>query len=202
MRSRVGALARILPASLLLLVLTGCVRPLPSKLNATGRTISVCELSQNFGAYAGAIVTVRGIYYHGLRQRCPQTCPAGEPWPSVLDLASPTYGKNGGLQVPFSTDQASWEVLDRAVLRAAEETEKTEVWATIRGYLVARSNSPLGPCDQVADGMLGGLYARGRYGAKLIVERVDDVQTRRNAATGYDYTEAGRPPRSRPEPSQ
>ncbi len=135
-----------------LLVISGCVQPLPSKVNASGKTLSVCELSRNFSGYAGQMLTVRGIYYGGLRQQCPQVCPTGEPWPSVLDLATSSYSGDESLRVPFVTDQNSWDSLDAATLRAARSAEKVEVWATVRGYLVVRSNSPLGPCDLVANG--------------------------------------------------
>lgn len=131
---------------------------------------------------------IRGILYHGLRQRCPQLCPNGEPWPSVLDLAESKLSGMYGARVPFVTDQKSWDSLDRAILRAAGEGEKAEVWATVRGYLVVRVNSSLGPCDLVANGMFGGLHARGWHGGVLIVEHVRDIEIRKNAATGYDYT--------------
>jgi hypothetical protein len=77
------------------------VPPLPSKRNAPGRTLSVCELSLNLVAYAGEIVSVRGVYDRGLRQTCPQQCPNGEPWPSVLDPDARTD----------CTDQASWDAV-------------------------------------------------------------------------------------------
>lgn len=181
-------------SSLNALILSGCVQPLPSELNAPGRTLSVCELSRNFTGYAGQILAVRGIYYFGLRQQCPQVCPSGEPWPSVLDLATSSFSGHNGQRVPFATEQDSWDSLDGAVLRAARTGDKIEVWVTIRGYLVVRSNSPLGPCDLVGNGMFGGLYARGWHGAQLIVERIRDVEIRKNAASGYDYSSFQRKP--------
>jgi hypothetical protein len=136
---------------------------------------------------------VRGIYYAGLQQRCPQTCPTGEPWPSTLDLVE---SRNSDLffrlRVPFVTDQESWESLDRAVLQAADRGEKAEVWAIVRGYLVVKVNSALGPCDLAANGMFWGVHSRGWSGGALIVERIHDVEIRKNAATGYDYSFARR----------
>jgi len=153
----------------------------------------LCELSRNFAGYAGQTLVVRGIYYAGLQQRCPQTCPTGEPWPSILDLVE---SRNSDiifrLRVPFVTNQESWESLERAVLRAADLGGKAEVWATVRGHLVVKVNSALGPCDLVANGMFGGLHSRGWYGGALIVESIRDVEIRKNAATGYDYSFARR----------
>lgn len=177
-----------LVCGLIVLMLSSCVQPLPSKLDAPGRTLSVCELSRNFGAYVGQTIMVRGIYYTGLQQRCPQVCPGGEPWPSVLDLAESGLSGRYGVKVPFVTNQDSWDLLDIAVQRAARERGKAEVWATVRGHLVARVKSSLGPCDLVANGMFGGLHARGWHGGLLIVEHIRDVETRRAVATGYDYS--------------
>lgn len=184
--------ARLICALTALVVLSGCVQPLPSKLESRGRTLSVCELSRNFAGYAGQTIMVRGIYYAGLQQRCPQTCPTGEPWPSILDLVESRNSDIFRLRVPFVTNQESWESLDRAVLQAADRGEKAEVWATVRGHLVVNVNSALGPCDLVANGMFGGLHSRGWHGGALIVETIRDVEIRQNAATGYDYSFARR----------
>lgn len=188
----ITAVASRLIAAMTAVMLSGCVQPLPSKLGSPSRTLSVCELSRNVAAYAGQILMVRGVYYHGLQQRCPQRCPTGEPWPSILDLWESKNSDYFRLRVPFATDEASWDSLDRAVLEAADKREKAEVWATVRGYLVVKLESPLGPCDLVANGMFGGLYARGWHGGALIVERIRDVEIRKNAATGYDYSFARR----------
>ncbi len=64
----------------------------------------------------------------------------------------------------------------------------------LRGYLIVRTTSSLGPCDLVANGMFGGMYARGWHGAQLIVERIRDVEIRENTATGYDYSFSLRKP--------
>jgi len=48
--------------------------------------LSVCDLSKDLPRYRGKLVTVRGVYYYGLRQSdCPQKCDTGL-WPSFLDL--------------------------------------------------------------------------------------------------------------------
>jgi hypothetical protein len=188
-RNRTANLGGVgLICGLSVLMLSGCVQPLPSKLNTRGRTLSVCELSLNFAAYARQTITVRGIYYSGLRQRCPQVCPSGQPWPSALDLVDSKFAGENGVRVPFSTDQAGWDSLDLAALRAADGGEKAEVWTTVEGYLVVPLKSSLGPCDLAANGMFGGLHARGWHGGYVVVHRIHDVEVRRNAAAGYDYS--------------
>src|SRR5262245_47141978 len=47
--------------------------------------MTVCELSRDFTAYRDRLVAIRGVYFHGLREECPQTCATG-PWPSFVDL--------------------------------------------------------------------------------------------------------------------
>lgn len=177
--------------------LSGCVPPLPSKRDARGKTLSVCELSRDFAAYAGQMVSVRGIYYNGLRQRCPQRCPNGEPWPSVLDLMSSQYPRSDGTP-SFTTEEPSWDAVDAAVLQWARAGDRGEIWVTVRGYLIVRAGSPLGPCDLEANGMFGGLQVRGWHGARLIVQRMSDLEFRRNPASQYDYTTyLGRTPLTR-----
>src|SRR5579872_1715312 len=107
---------------------------------------------------------------------CPQVCPSGEPWPSGLDLAPASLSGNNGLRPPFVTDQESWDALEAAASRVAAIGQKPEVWATVRGYLVVRSNSSVGPCDLVANAMFGALNARGWHGGQLIVEGIRDVE--------------------------
>ena len=174
--------------------LSGCVRPLPSRRDARGKTLSVCELSRDFAAYAGQMVSVRGVYYNGLRQRCPQQCPNGDPWPSVLDLVSSQYPRDDGTP-SFATEEPSWDAVDASVLQRARAGDRGEIWVTVRGYLIARSGSPIGPCDLEANGMFGGVQVRGWYGALLIVQRISDLEFRRNPASQYDYqTYLGRTP--------
>jgi hypothetical protein len=184
-----------LVCALSFVMVSGCVRPLPSRLEAPG-TISVCDLSRNFAAYAGQVLRARGVYYRGLEERCPQVCPGGQPWPSVLDLVESRSSRQNGIKVPFETDLASWDSLDRAVLRAAAANEKAEVWATVEGYLAVRANSSLGPCDLVANGMIGGLQARGWHGGYLVVKRVSGIEIRNHAPAGYDYRVFRRKPRA------
>jgi hypothetical protein len=136
--------------------------------------LSVCELSKDFSRYRDKLVTVRGVYYYGLRQKCPCKC-AENPWPSFIDL-------EGG-------SDAAWEALnktDRAVQTEAKRTGKRfEIWVTVKGRLHARSiNSPIDPCDRKSWGHYGHL---GAFPAQITVESFREVEVRSNPQSPYDY---------------
>jgi hypothetical protein len=88
--------------------------------------MSVCDLSRDFMAYRDQIVAVRGVYFYGLRQACPQTCAIG-PWPSLVDLVgSDTAG------------DAIWAEVQKAERNAEQERKqgrRVEVWVTVKGRL-------------------------------------------------------------------
>jgi hypothetical protein len=176
---------------------SACVPSLPSKREARGRTLTVCELSRDFEGYADQLMAVRGVYYNGLRQICPQRCPSGEPWPSVLDLAEANSGYPwSGERSSFSTDTQSWYAVDKLVLQTGGSGDKVELWVTVLGQLKVRTSSPSsGPCDWVANGMSNGLQVRGRFGGVLVVKRFFDIEPRPNPKTPYDYTVLRRKPK-------
>lgn len=149
-----------------------------------GRVLTVCELSRDYSRYDGRLIAVRGVYHGDLRQRCPQKCATGEPWPSAVNLVDDKYPAVGETAVRFSTDYASWDALDIAVLQIAKEGRRVEVWVTVVGQLRARSASPLGPCDRVATRSYGHL---GMYAAELVVKRVSDVSVIEDPNSTYDY---------------
>jgi hypothetical protein len=118
--------------------------------------ISVCELSKDYPRFRDKVVTVRGIYYYGLRQDCPQKC-AGGLWPSFINL-------EGG-------DNAVWEDLAKADRQVEAEAKRTgrrfELWVTVVGRLQTTArNSPLGPCDRKSLG-LGGYGHLGAFPAQI-----------------------------------
>jgi hypothetical protein len=51
--------------------------------------MSVCELSKDFARFRDKVVTVRGVYYYGLRQECIEKCEVGL-WPSFINLEGGT----------------------------------------------------------------------------------------------------------------
>jgi hypothetical protein len=139
--------------------------------------ISVCDLSRDFTAYRDQIVAVRGVYFYGLRQACPQTCAAG-PWPSFVDLVGSD-----------TASEAIWADVQKAERNAEQEGKqgrRVEVWVTVKGRLETRERrSPVGPCDMVAKGGYGHL---GVFPALIVVQVFQDVQVVPNPDSPYDYS--------------
>jgi len=140
-------------------------------------SMSLCDLSADFSAYRNRRVAIRGVFFDGLRQQCPQSCATGS-WPSFVDLV--------GSDV---TGEAVWATLDQAERTAEREASRgrrVEVWVTVQGILRASDRrSPAGPCDRVVNGGFGHLAS---FPAQIVVERVDDIQIVPNAGSPYDYS--------------
>lgn len=170
-------------AALLPIVLACCSRPQPDAV-----VMSVCDLSRDFTAWRGKMVAVRGVYYYGLRQNCPQTCANG-PWPSYLDLIGPEDTPTGDPPAVFATDESTWAELAKvrqAVERDAKLGKRAEIWVTVLGQLRAREHrSPAGPCDMMAGGHYGHL---GAFPAQLVVKRFSQIEVVPNAGSPYDYS--------------
>jgi len=137
---------------------------------------SVCELSKDFPGYRGKVVTVRGVYYYGLRQQCAGKCAVGL-WPSFINL-------EGG------TDNA-WAAIakvERDVEAEAKRTGKRfEIWVTVVGSFQTRARtSPVGPCDWKSSRFPG--YGHlGAFPAQIIVKMFRDIEVRENPQSPYDY---------------
>jgi hypothetical protein len=168
---------------LLVIVLACCSRPQPKAV-----VLSVCDLSRDFTAYRGKLVAVRGVFYYGLRQKCPQTCATG-PWASFLDLAGSDDAETGNPPAGFVSDQESWVTLDKAlrtVEHDAKQGKRLEIWVTAVGRVRASDHrSPVGPCDIVARGHYGHL---GGAPAQLVVKRFTDIEVVPNPNSPYDYS--------------
>jgi hypothetical protein len=137
---------------------------------------TICDLSGDFAAHRGRVVAVRGVYFGGLRQQCPQTCASG-PWPSFVDLVG-----NDGAADSIWADLAAAE---RTAEREAKRGRRVEVWVTVRGKLNASDRrSPTGPCDRVVNSGFGHL---GAFPAQIAVEAFDNVQVVPNVNSPYDY---------------
>ncbi|MGA7234436.1 MAG: hypothetical protein WBY44_02075 [Bryobacteraceae bacterium] len=138
--------------------------------------MSVCELSRDYPAFRNQRVTVRGVYYYGLRQDCPQSC-AGGLWPSFVNLEG---GKDG-----------VWDELAKtlgSVENNAKATGKRfEIWVTVVGRLETRAkHSRQGPCDLKSCGLPG--YGHlGAFPAQIIVESFSAIQIKVNPRSHYDY---------------
>jgi hypothetical protein len=138
--------------------------------------MSVCELSKDYPRFRDKVVAVRGVYYYGLRQECPEKCTDGL-WPSFINL-------EGG-------DDAVWAALakaDREVeVEAKRSGKRFELWVTVVGRLETRARrSKRGPCDRTNWGMPG--YGHlGAYPAQIIVESLREIEVRVNPQSRYDY---------------
>ena len=153
-----------------ILASTGCGHP--ERLTV----ISVCDLSRDFTAYRDRLVLVRGVYFSGLRQQCPQSCATGD-WPSFVDLIG-----SGG---EGDAARAELDKAKRTAEREAKQGKRVEIWVTVRGNLKTSDHrSPAGPCDRVANSGFGHL---GAFPAQIVVEGFSDVQVVPKANSPYDY---------------
>ena len=160
-----------------------CVRP-DSQVARVSQTsemapITVCDLLSNAPSYQGKIVAVRGIYWDGLRQTCPDSIVAHSGWPNAVNLS--TSALAGPYEaVPFETDQASWDRLDEILLREARASRREEVWFTA----VGRFRSIDFQKDRLTDGGYGHLNV---LPAELVVKQISDITI--DPKPTYDYRE-------------
>jgi hypothetical protein len=144
---------------------------------APAESLSVCTLSRDFAAYRNKLVTVRGVYFHGLRDACAAKCADG-PWPSFLDL-------EGG------TEDFIWAPLDaglRDAWKRAKAGQRVELWVTVVGVLKTNARrSPLGPCDKIGSGYFGFGHL-GAFPAQIKVKEIRDVELKQNDKSPYDYS--------------
>jgi len=138
--------------------------------------LSVCALSKDYGAYRDKLVAVRGVYYYGLRQTCPQKCADG-PWPSFIEL----IGTGGG----------TFEAVDRVqrtVELKAKKGKRLEIWVTAVGHLETMARlSPNGPCDKKGS-MYMGYGHLGAFPAQLTVRSFTNIEVKENPKSPYDYS--------------
>src|SRR5215467_8247725 len=119
-------------AALVLVGMARCGQP-PTRT----KVVTLCDLSRDFNAYRNQVVAVRGVYFHGLRQQCPQTCATG-PWPSFVDLV--------GSDVASDAIWAEVSNAERAAEQEAKQARRVEVWVTVRGKVNSSDRrSPIGP---------------------------------------------------------
>jgi len=138
--------------------------------------MSVCQLSKDLPAFRDKVVTVRGVYYYGLRQECPQKCTDGL-WPSFIEF----QGAEG----------LSWADLNKALHEVETEAKATgkrfEIWMTVVGRLqTIVKPSPLGPCDRKSWEQ-GGYGHLGAFPSQITVESFSNIEIRVNPRSPYDY---------------
>jgi hypothetical protein len=170
-------------AALLAVVMAGC-----SRQSHTPVVISVCDLSRDFSAYNGKIIAVRGVYFSGLRQNCPESCATG-PWPSFVDLVGTDNRLPGEPPFGFTDADGTWVSVDsaqRIAEREAKQGRRVEVWLTVTGRLCASAyRSPVGPCDRVVNSGWGHL---GIFPAQMVVKTFSQIEVVPNPHSPYDYS--------------
>lgn len=142
-----------------------------SRKSSVPTPISVCELFLNLTSYRHKLVAVRGIYWYGLRGPCQESfVTANHRWPKALNLTATQDSNATGLALPFQTDHASWDELDRAIRRQAAAGRRAEIWVTVVGFVEAPERYVR------TDGqVVGGFGHLGVFPAQLIVKHVADV---------------------------
>ena len=137
----------------------------------------VCELFRELPSWRDKLVSVRGVYHNGLRQRCSATC-AAWPWPSSLWLTGD--GGESGLTL--------LKALQTAELEANRGT-RVEVWVTGVGRLrTMAQRSPAGSCDAIGSRLYG--YGHlGAWPAELDIVRFEQVELKYDATSPFDYTD-------------
>ncbi len=160
------------------------------------RVLDMCELSRDYSAYSGELITVRAVYYYGLRDACPDKCADG-PWPSFMNLTgsgvkAPPESLATRLDGAFYHDDL--EKVVRSVETEAKKGKRFEIWVTVVGYLEAtRRLSKLGPCDRIGSRYTG--YGHlGAYPAQLVLHHFQKIEVKDNPASPYDYANLHRGP--------
>lgn len=149
---------------------------------AADRVLTVCDVLENPSQYRHRILTVRGIYFDGLRQDCQRhLITGGHAWPDAVNLINAVPPLAGEGEPVGQTDLASWERLDRLVVREARANRKEEIWAEVTGLL----RTPEKYVE--ADGRVAlGFGHLGVYAAELVVIRISNVSVVHRPT--YDYS--------------
>ena len=180
-------LLAVLSTTLIVVILSAA-----SKVTADAETaapLSICDLLSNISGYRNEMITVRGIYWYGLRQSCSQPLTTGNHlWPSAVNLVDTDFASRAYQStLSFETDRKSWDDLEKLVIREAKLGRSEEIWTTITGKLIA-------PEAYIrSDGQVVGGYGESNvFPAELVVKAVIDTAVRR--VPTYDYQKLLRRP--------
>jgi hypothetical protein len=144
--------------------------------------MSVCDLSRDYRRFQDKLVTVRGIYYYGLRQECAQKCSSGI-WPSFINLE----GGSEEMWADIAKTQRQVEV------EAKQTGKRFEIWVTVAGRLLTRSAfwNKGSQCDWARIGTSGfgptGFGHMGAFPAQVQVEGFHSIEVKQNPKSPYDY---------------
>jgi hypothetical protein len=148
---------------------------------ATSEDVTVCDLLANVSRYRGQVVTLRGVYWNGLRDHCSQPLVTGDHvWPSAVNLVDSEYPSFASDVAHFKTDVRSWDELDAIVLREAKARRREAIWVSVTGLVRA-------PASYVReDGKVVAGYGHlGTLPVELVVKQIRDVLIKPTPT--YDY---------------
>ena len=175
---------RLMPGSVAVVIFLAtlciaCARPAADLNKSSDQpTKTVCDVLRSAPFYNRKIVAVRGIYWNGLSQTCPDSIVTRYGLPNALNLSTSALVRSDEA-VSFETDEASWDQLDELVLREARAGHREEIWVTVVGQFRTMDFH-----DGIPTGGFGHL---GAFPAELVVERVYDIKI--EPAPTYDYGE-------------
>ena len=157
--------------------------PPPDVRSAT----TICEVLKAPSIYRGKLIALRGIYWYGLRQSCPEPLITGShKWPMAIDIVHSDFSRAGGKGTDFTTDDDSWDHLELFVRNEAKAGRREEIWVTVLGILQAT------PSYVKKNGEpLSGYGYFGGYPAQLVVKTVLEISIRKRPT--YDYGKLLRP---------
>jgi hypothetical protein len=162
---------------------TGHQNP-PKTVDSQTQPLTVCQLFADLPSYQDKVITVKGIFFYGLRQpNCPQAFVTGDhKWPSVINWVNSNYPADEYERpVEFVTDEDSWNKLELLTLTEGRKGRREEIWVTAEGRL-------RGPQRYLRPGVKGGMGGYGHLGvlpAELIVKRVIKIEI--EPTPTYDY---------------
>ncbi len=155
------------------------------------RPLTVRDILAAPQSYHGKLISVRGVYYYGLRDpSCTTSFPdVGHTWPCALNFVKSEQRGDGDPPVRFRTDEQSWARLINTVRREAMNGRKCEIWVTVVGQLRV-FRTPL----KASQSQIGGFGHLGIFPAELVVERVVDIEVKDKETYDYSITLHPHPP--------
>ncbi len=152
--------------------------------------LTVCQLFADLTSYQDRMITVRGIFFYGLRQpNCPLVFVTGDhKWPSAINWVDSNYPVDKYERpMGFVTDEDSWNKLELLTISEGQKGRREEIWVTVEGRL-------RGPRRYLRPGVKGGMGGYGHLGllpAELVVKRVIKIEIEQTPT--YDYSLPLRP---------
>src|SRR4051794_36508038 len=104
---------------------------------ASQKVFSLCDLAKDYSAYRDKRLAIRGVYFNGLQESCPQKCADGH-WPSSIWLTGADSKSSDILPTASDYDWAVLDNIERKVELEAKKGKRFDIWVTAIGRLRAR----------------------------------------------------------------